>query len=133
MNLSLSLPITSFIALPLTLLMVGMAFKIGTMRRKFKIGQGDKGNKALAKMRAAHSNAVDNIPLGLILLAMAEIQGVEQNLLILTGGLFVAARALSAVGLIKHTNHSTGRFYGIVLTWLSLLALALLNLSVHLL
>lgn len=132
MSLTLSLPITSFVAVLLSLLMVGMAIRIGMMRRANKIGAGDGKNKGLAKLIAAHSNAVDNIPLGIILLALAEIQGANASLLATCGIIFVSARGMSAFGLKQHAGHSPGRFYGIILTWLSLVSLAVINLFLQL-
>lgn len=127
MTNSILLPVTSFIALPLTLLMVGLALKIGFMRRRYRIAQGSNDNRQLAKFIAAHSNAIENIPLGLLLLGVAEIQGVQYSLLVVCGILLILARSMSAWGLCHHTGHSVGRFYGILLTWIVMIALALLN------
>lgn len=126
--MSLSLPITSFVALPLSLLMVGLAYRVASLRMRNKIGLGVSKNRTLAKAMAAHSNAVENIPLALILFALAEVQAADAVLLSVWGGLFVLARSLNAFGVSQHAGNSFGRFYGIILSWIAIIFLAFFNL-----
>lgn len=123
----MSLTITSFITLPMTFLIVGLAYRVAALRIQCKIGIGVSSNKTLAKTMAAHGNAVDNIPLALILFALAEIQGANTLLLSACGVIFVVARILNAWGVSRHSGKSFGRFYGIILNWMILVVLAMVN------
>lgn len=127
MSLPLSLPVTSFIALPLALLMIGMAYRIVKLRRSKKIGVGVGSSKTLAKAIGAHGNAVENIPLTLILFGMAELQGANTLLLAVFGVLFVIGRYLNAWGVSKHAGLSFGRYYGTVLTWFTIGVMSVTN------
>lgn len=131
--MSVTLPITSFIALPMTILMVGLAYRVAILRRKNKIGIGVSSNKTLAKAMAAHSNAVENIPLALILFALVEFQGANVVLLSTCAVVFVTARCLNALGVSQHAGNSFGRFYGIILNWMVIILLAFANLWLNLL
>lgn len=124
----MSLPVTSFIAMPLALFMIGLAWRVAMLRRKHKIGLGVSKNQTLAKAMAAHSNAVENTPLALVLFALAELQGADVVLLSVWGVLFVIARFLNAFGVSLHAGTSFGRFYGIILSWFCIIFLAGLNL-----
>lgn len=77
---------------------------------------------------AAHGNAVENIPLALILLALAEFQGTNTALLTVCGVVFVVARCLNAFGVSPHAGNSFGRFYGIILNWMIIILLTAINL-----
>ena len=128
----MNLPITSHIALPLTILMIGLAFRVAALRIRNKIGIGVGSNKTLARAMAAHGNAVENIPLAVILFALAELQGAHRQLLIAWGVIFVLARLMNAYGVSRHAGNSFGRFYGILLSWFCLVFLAGLNLWLNL-
>lgn len=122
------LPVTSLIALPMAILMIGLAYRVAALRMRNRIGIGVSGNKGLARAMAAHGNAVENIPLALILFALAEIQGANMLLLSAGGVIFVIARLLNAWGVSRHAGKSFGRFYGIIFSWLIIVMLAGTNL-----
>jgi len=123
----MSLPITTIYTVILGGLTIALAIRIALMRRKFKIPLGDEGNRRLQKAIAAHENAVDNIPLALILMLVAELNGGNAELLYIIGSLLVIARLLHAWGMSHRRGHSFGRFYGIALTWVSMLGLIVTN------
>ena len=128
----MSLPVTSFIALPMTMLVIGLAYRVAALRIRKKIGLGVGSNKALAKAIAAHGNAVENIPLALILFGLAELQGANTILVSVCGVIFVAGRFLNGLGVSRHTGNSFGRFYGIILSWIIIVLLALINIWLNL-
>ena len=132
MSLPLALPISSLVVLPMGLLMLVLAGRVAVLRRQHKIGVGERGNKQLAKAIGAHGNAVDNIPLALLLFMLAELQGANAVLLSICGAVFVVARCMNAFGVNRHVGLSFSRFYGIILTWLILLILLLINLWLNL-
>ena len=74
-----------------------------------------------------HANAVEYIPMLIILMASYEINGGSTIALYVIGGLAVIGRIMHAFGLSKSAGVSTGRFYGTLITWLLIITLAVLN------
>ena len=132
MNLPQALPVTSLVALPMTLLMVGLACRVAMLRIKNKIGLGVGSNKTLAMAMAAHGNAVENIPLALLLFALAERQAANNLLISVCGVVFILARLINAWGVSRHAGQSVGRFYGIIFSWLVIVVLACSSLWLNL-
>jgi uncharacterized membrane protein YecN with MAPEG domain len=130
--MSIPLPVTSMIALPMALLMIGLAYRVAALRIKNKIGLGMSSNKTLAKAMAAHGNATENVPLTLILFAMAEIQGADSVLLSVWGVIFIVGRFMNALGVSQHAGRSLGRMYGIILSWFAIVFLGGLNIWLNL-
>ena len=126
------LPVTSLLALPLTLLLIGLAFRVASLRIRNKVGLGVGSNKTLARAMAAHGNAMENIPIALILLALAELQSANIYFLSVLGIVFTIARAMNALGVSQHAGHSFGRFYGILLSWIVITTLAISNVWLNL-
>lgn len=118
------LPVTSLYAGIGTLLLVGLAARIPPMRRRHKVGIHSGQREDLALAIRVHGNAVENLPLGLLLLGLLEIQEIGAGWLHLLGGALIAGRFLHAWGLTLSAGPSFGRIYGTALTWLSLLAMA---------
>lgn len=122
-------PITSLYAALLGLLIFLLAFRITRIRRREQIGSGSGGNEALRCAIRAHGNAVEYIPIALLLLLCLELNAGAHWLLHTAGILLVAARLLHAWGLSHSTGISFGRFTGTALTWLVITVLAALNIA----
>jgi uncharacterized membrane protein YecN with MAPEG domain len=75
MDLMLNLPATSFAAILLGLLLVLMTLGIALQRKNDQISIGDGGDKLLARRMRGHGNAAEQVPIALILLALAELHG----------------------------------------------------------
>lgn len=120
----MTLPVTSLYAGLATLLIIGLAARIPPMRQRFRVGIHSGQNETLARAIRVHGNAVENLPLGLLLLALLELQDVSASLLYVIGGVLMAGRLIHAWGLGRSAAYSLGRFWGTVLTWLSLLTMA---------
>lgn len=118
-------PITSIYAALCALLVLILAVRVAAIRRSQKIGIGDGGNRVLERRIRIHANAIENVPLLLILLGLAEAAGLAPWALHAAGGTLIVARALHAHGLTQSAGHSFGRLYGVVLTWALLLGLSL--------
>lgn len=124
----LSVQITALYAGLCALLVIALAFKVVKFRRGKKVGLGTGGDKEGEILVRAHANAIEYIPLALILMLIAEIDGLSAVWLHCLGGVLVIARMLHAFGLIagKGGYHS-GRFTGTSLTWLVIIILAVIN------
>lgn len=118
------LPVTSLYAGLATLLIIGLAARIPPMRRRYRVGIHSGQNETLARAIRVHGNAVEYVPLGLLLLALLELQGVTASVLYVIGGVLMAGRLIHAWGLGRSATYSLGRFWGTVLTWLSLVTMA---------
>jgi uncharacterized membrane protein YecN with MAPEG domain len=68
--------------------------RVGLYRAMNKISLGDGGDKVLLKRIRAHGNFTENVPIGLILLLLNELNGLPEKYLILLGSLFLLARVV---------------------------------------
>lgn len=118
-------PITSVYAALCGLLVLTLAVRVAYIRRSQKIGIGDGGNRVLERRVRIHANAIENVPMVLILLGLAESAGVASWALHAAGVALIVARILHAHGLTQSAGHSFGRLYGVMLTWALLLGLSL--------
>jgi hypothetical protein len=121
--------ITAFYASLLALLFIVLSFKTINLRKKHLVGVGDGGEKNLTKAIRVHGNFSEYTPLALILLGAYELNGASALMIHLLGASFFIARILHAIGLGKTVGTSKPRFFGMVLTFLVLLILAILNIS----
>lgn len=118
----MALPITSIYAALATLLLVGLAARIPGLRRRYCVGIGSGDRPDLARAVRAHGNAVENIPIALLLLALLEIQGGHVAALHAAGATTLLGRALHAWGLSRSQGAAAARVWGTGLTWFALLA-----------
>jgi uncharacterized membrane protein YecN with MAPEG domain len=93
------------------------------------LGTGDNADLLLASRR--HANNMEYVPLGLIALTLAELNGGAVTPLHVFGGLLTVGRLMHAVGV--GSKPSPLRALGAVLTWLSLVGAAIYSayLSMH--
>ena len=120
-------PVTSVYAGLLAILVVYLSFRVAMMRRAGKIGLGDGGSKALAQAIRVQGNAVEYIPLALLLMLLLELNGAQAAMLHALGGALVLGRVLHAWGLSSSAGVSIGRLYGTMLTWVVMLSAGVLN------
>lgn len=107
-------------------LMLALGMRVGTLRRKFRIGIGTEKSKPLAKAVGAHANAAENIPAAILLMALLELTGHAAWLLHAIGVILVIARIFHALGVSRHAGYSSGRFYGILVSWGLMLGMCVL-------
>jgi uncharacterized membrane protein YecN with MAPEG domain len=107
-----------------TFLVVFLAVRVAQWRFRHKIGIGDGGDRELLKRVRAHANAVENLPLALILLGGMELNGYNSAVIHGFGSVLLVSRAAHAWGLSHSSGSSRGRFLGSMFTWLLMLAMA---------
>lgn len=95
----MSVPITALYAGLCGFVLFWLAFKAGTMRGRKKISVGDGGDIELLEAMRRHSNAVEYIPIVLILLGALELNGANNIFLHVLGALLVLTRIAHAFGL----------------------------------
>jgi uncharacterized membrane protein YecN with MAPEG domain len=108
-----------------TILVVFLALRVVQWRFRHKIGLGDGGDRHLMMRVRAHANAVENMPLALLLLGGMELNGYSPALVHGFGATLFVSRAAHAWGLSHSSGTSRGRFLGSLFTWLLMLAMAL--------
>lgn len=124
----LSVKITALYAGLSALLIIALAFRVVAFRRGNKVGLGSGGHHMGQVLVRAHANAVEYVPLALLLMLIAEINGLSDVWLHCLGGALILGRALHAVGLIAGKGgYHFGRFTGTSLTWLVILVLAVID------
>lgn len=116
--------VTAFYAALLALLVVVLAVRVTLYRRRARIGIGHGGDAGLAQRVRAHANAVEMIPIALILLLCAELLAIAPLWLHVFGIAVLLGRILHAVGLSGSGGVSFGRSSGYVLTVLAIVAMS---------
>lgn len=118
-------PITSIYAALCGLLLLWLSWRVVEVRRSERIGLGHADNRLLERRVRIHGNFVEHVPMVLLLMALAEGSGIAAWALHLAGATLVLARLLHAWGLSMSAGLSTGRFWGVLLTWLTIFGLSL--------
>jgi len=122
------LPITALYASICALILLYLAYDVVRFRQSQKKGLGHDTKELLVAGRN-HANAAEYMPITLLLLALAEVNGAATLILHALGLSFVIARFGHAYGFKKGLGKvHMGRFYGTLFTWISIFALVLLNL-----
>ena len=123
----MTLSITGFYASLLGILYIGLAINIIRLRKKFKVGINDGGNKDLAKAIRVHGNFSEYVPVALILFACYELNHASVIMLHALGAALVVGRALHVIGLSKTIGVSMQRQVGMLSTFFVILILAFEN------
>jgi len=81
MDFTVYMPVTTIAAVLNGLLLVLMTAGIGLIRNRRQISYGDAGDTRFAKRVRGHANGVEQIPIALVLMALAELQGASDGVL----------------------------------------------------
>ena len=124
----MAVSITAAYAAVLGLIILALGINVTRHRIKLKVSLGDGGNPEMLRMFRLHGNAVEYVPLALVLMLAYEINGGWHLALHVIGIALIAARLIQTAGMWSTNMPGLGRRMGQALTWSSLAALALLNL-----
>ena len=116
--------ITLLYAALCTLLVLTLAGRVMAYRLTHKVGLGDGGHVELQRRIRVHANAVEYLPLALLLLGGMELNGYDDAWIHGFGATLLASRLLHAWGLSRHGGTSVGRFAGTGLTLLLMVAMS---------
>jgi uncharacterized membrane protein YecN with MAPEG domain len=128
----MSVPIAGFYAALCALLVLFLALRVIALRWSTKTGIGDGGDRRLARAIRIHGNAIEYVPIALILLVAAELSRASPLLLHGCGIVLVAARAAHALGLSRTAGTSIGRMSGVVGTVGVIVVLAVFDIAAYL-
>ncbi|KZN62016.1 hypothetical protein N473_20960 [Pseudoalteromonas luteoviolacea CPMOR-1] len=112
-----------------TLLYIKLSFNVIKLRKSHQVGIGDAGHKDLQSSIRAHANFIEYTPLAVILVFTLEYQLIGELLLIPLAVLFLVGRLLHANAL--YTANLKLRVAGMGCTFLSLIAMALINIYLY--
>lgn len=123
------LHITGLYASILALIVIWLCYQVVVFRRRQRVDIGDGGDATGIRHIRAQQNAVEYIPLAMILFAVYELNGGNPWMLHGMGVALVFARLIHPGGLVKAKGATFGRFYGTLITWLVILLMAGLNIG----
>jgi uncharacterized membrane protein YecN with MAPEG domain len=113
----------------LALIVIALGINVTVHRVKLKVPLGDGGNKEMLRMIRLHGNAVEYIPLAIVLMLAYEINGGSHLALHIIGMALIAGRLIQTAAMWSTEIAGPGRGTGQTLTWLSIAGLAVLNLA----
>ena len=125
----MSLPLTALYAAILALIILALGINVTVHRVKLQVSLGDGGNPQMLRMIRLHGNAVEYLPLALVLMALYELNGGWHWAINIVGIALIAGRLIQTAAMWGNDLPKPGRGIGQVLTWGSIAVLALLNLS----
>jgi len=108
------------------LFIIKLALNVVHLRRQYRVSIGDGGVSDLQLAIRIHGNAVEYIPLALLLLVVMEMNGADIWIVHLLGLFFFFGRLLHAHGLRSRTL--LWRRNGMLLTLISLAGMIIVNL-----
>jgi uncharacterized membrane protein YecN with MAPEG domain len=124
--------LTALYAAGFAVFIVLLALHVVRMRRKHQVGLGAGGVKYVERAIRVHGNAVEYVPMALLMMALYEMNGGNAVLVHAFGGALALGRLLHAYGLSRRSGTSFGRFWGTTLTILVWLGLAGANVALYL-
>jgi len=110
-----------------TLIIFGLSLKVIKNRGKYRVSVGDGGVEELQIAMATQSNAVEYLPIALLLLLLLELNGAGAWLIHLFGVLLIAGRYYHYKGMFGKRLRQ--RVLGMKITLYTLLALTVANLG----
>lgn len=119
----MTFPITAPFAAALTLIFIILTYAVILVRAKSGIGLGDGGNIQLLTRMRQQANFAENVPLTLVLMALAEAGGAGPTLLTLCGAALVLARLVHPFGIKPEAATHPARIFGATVTTLVQLVL----------
>jgi len=110
-----------------TILIIYLSFQVISARRRLQISVGDGNNEELQTAQGAQSNAIEYIPISLLLLFYLEYNGASNWIIHLAGVALITGRIIHAHGLLNRSFRR--RVLGMKITIYVLVGLCLLNLA----
>ena len=100
----------------LVLMQVALSFLVIYGRRTHRVGIGDGGNAAMARLIRVHGNFNEHFAPAAALLLLLPLMGASATLVHCVGAPVLVGRILHAIGLAGSSGTSFGRLAGMLLT-----------------
>jgi uncharacterized protein len=120
--------ITALYAAILALLLAALAVNVSMQRNNLGVLLGDGGKPEMLRAIRLHGNSVEYIPIGIVLMALYELNRGMPIALHVTGIALIVSRLIYIAGVANADGPTAGRGIGMLFTWLTIVALAALNL-----
>jgi uncharacterized membrane protein YecN with MAPEG domain len=124
----MTLQVTALYGALLALIILALGINVTVHRVKLRVSLGDGDNPQMRRMIRLHGNAVEYLPLALVLMALYEVNGGWHWALHVIGIALLVGRIVQTWAMWGTDMPKPGRGIGQVLTWGSIGVLALLNL-----
>ena len=125
----MSLSITPFYAGVMALMFVILSVRVVNVRRKFRTAIGDGGSRLLMRRIRAHANFAEYVPMVLLLMAVAELQGAPVWAIHVIGLMLLVGRVVHASNISQESEKIPIRVIGMVFTFTALIIAALANIG----
>ena len=112
----MTISITPLYAGLIALLFIFLSYRVIIVRRGDRISLGDGKRPDMAYRIHAQANCAEYAPLGLILLAMAELQGAPDWVVHLLGLMLLVGRLMHGWSFSRQPHNLMARTYGMLLT-----------------
>jgi len=112
----MTLIVTPLFAAVAAFMLIWLSYRVVRQRRAKQISVGDANDRILLRAMRAQGNFVEYVPLTLLLMGLAELQGAPLWLVGLLGLALLAGRLLHALGLSQEPDNFTLRVRGMYLT-----------------
>ena len=113
------LPVTALTALALATLLLALTVHVIVGRRSAGIVHGDGDDRAFAKRVRGHANAAEQVPIALIVMALAEVREAHAWALAIPALLLVGGRLSHALYFARHGLSFRLRVFGMLATLLA--------------
>lgn len=123
-----SLPISMLYLSLLSAVAMVLTIRIVKFRIKMSISLGDGKDEFMNRQIRVQANFLENLLPFSLMFILAELNSTSIIILHLTGTAFLLSRLLHAFGLTNKAGRSTGRYYGTLVTWMSVIVLIAVNL-----
>ncbi len=117
--------ISVFYTILLALLIIWLSFNVIKIRRNKKVSVGDGDDVQLITAIAAQSNALEYIPISLLLMYPLEYNGAYPMIIHITGVFLIIGRVIHAHGLLNEKMNL--RVLGMQITFLVIIGLTIAN------
>ncbi|CAG9418657.1 MAPEG family protein [Providencia alcalifaciens] len=117
--------VSSLYAVLGALLILKLSLNVVKLRNQYRVSVGDGGFSELQTAIRVHGNAIEYIPISLILLLLMEMNGAKVWMIHVCGILLIASRMLHSYGLKNH-DYSQRRM-GMMGTYLALALMVMAN------
>lgn len=116
------LPVTTLYALPLVAVWLVLWCGVALQRATQKVSIGDGEGPLLVRVRR-HGNFIEWVPFALVLMMLAELQGVDACWMHVSGAALLLGRVLHPFGLVARSGVQPLRFVGNGLNMLTIVVL----------
>src|SRR5476649_603582 len=113
------LSITALYTAILALIIVALGINVTVHRVKLKVSLGDGGNAEMLRMIRLHANAVEYLPIAMLLMIAYELNGGWHLALHVIGIALVVGRLIQTAAMWSTEVAGPGRGIGQSLTWIS--------------